>query len=122
MDIEKQIKGENKVVVDTKELAANLSFLIGRTILYRPNVGKNLDPNKDLDVTFAAGVAAVRVEKNNGLDGRGGVSVALGTGGGWTMFRTVREMNNVLVVPLDGDDEQGVRPLGEIVEEMGIYF
>ena len=92
-----------KVYIDTKDVAAKLSFLVGRTILFR-------DGYKD--ATTASSVLAVKVENTPGENGR--PQVAIYTTVGVLTIKYFSEFNNFML--LDG------KTIGAYADEMGIHF
>ena len=94
---------ETKVEIDTREVASKLSFLVGRTILFRDGHG---------DATTASSVLAVKVENTPGLNGH--PQVAIYTTVGVLTITKSTEFNNIML--LDG------KSLGTCADEMGIYF
>ena len=94
---------ETKVEIDTREAASKLSFLVGRTILFRDGHG---------DATTASSVLAVKVENTPGLNGH--PQVAIYTTVGVLTITKSTEFNNIML--LDG------KSLGTYADEMGIYF
>lgn len=93
-----------KVEIDTKDVAAKLSFLVGRTILFR-------DGHED--ATTASSVLAVKAENPPGLNGHPQVTIYT-TVGVLTITKST-EFNNIMLL----DDSKSI---GTYADEMGIYF
>lgn len=94
---------EPKIEIDTREVASKLSFLVGRTILFR-------DGHED--ATAASSVLAVKVENTPGLNGH--PQVAIYTTVGVLTITKSTEFNNIML--LDG------KSLGTYADGMGVYF
>lgn len=92
-----------KVDIDTRDVAAKLSFLVGRTILFR-------DGHKD--ATTAAAVTAVKAENVVGENGH--PQVAIYTTVGILTITNSSEFNNIML--LDS------KSIGTYADKMGIYF
>ena len=92
-----------KVYIDTKDVAAKLSFLVGRTILFR-------DGHKD--ATTVSSVLAVKVENTPGTNGY--PQVVIYTTAGVLTITNSSEFNNIML--LDG------KSIGTYADEMGIHF
>lgn len=97
----------NKVTIDTKEVAAKLSFLVGRTILFRDGYE---------DVTTATSVVAVKAENSPGTAGHPYVRILTGTG--VNVVTKSREFANIMLLETDGS----LKSLGEYADTMGISF
>lgn len=94
---------ESRIEIDTREVASKLSFIVGRTILFR---------NGHEDATTASSVLAVRAENTPGLNGHPQVTIYT-TVGVLTITKST-EFNNIML--LDG------KSIGTYADEMGIYF
>ena len=93
-----------RVEIDTREVASKLSFLVGRTILFRD--GKE-------DATTASSVLAVKAENTSG--GKNGrPQVVIYTTVGALTIKYSSEFNNIML--LDG------KSIGAYADNMGIYF
>jgi len=95
---------ESRIEIDTREVAAKLSFLVGRTILFR-------DGHED--ATTASSVLAVKTENTPGLNGH--PQVAIYTTVGVLTITKSTEFNNIML-PDDG------KSVGTYADNMGIYF
>ena len=94
---------ESRIEIDTREVASKLSFIVGRTILFR---------NGHEDATTASSVLAVRAENTPGLNGHPQVTIY--TTVGVLTITKFTEFNNIML--LDG------KSIGTYADEMGIYF
>ena len=94
---------ESRIEIDTREVASKLSFLVGRTILFRDGHG---------DATTASSVLAVKVENTSGENGH--PQVAIYTTVGVLTITKATEFNNIML--LDG------KSIGTYADGMGIYF
>lgn len=94
-----------KIEIDTREVAAKLSFLVGRTILFR---------NGHEDATTASSVLAVKAENTPGLNGH--PQVAIYTTVGVLTITKSTEFNNIMLPDDDG------KSVGTYADNMGIYF
>ena len=94
----------DKIEIDTREVASKLSFLVGRTILFR-------DGNED--ATTASSVLAVKAENTSGENGHH-PQVAIYTTVGVLTIKHSSEFNNIML--LDG------KSIGTYADNMGIYF
>ena len=92
-----------KVYIDTKDVAAKLSFLVGRTILFRDG---------HLDACTATSVLAVKVENTPGENGH--PQVAICTTVGVLTITKSSEFNDIML--LDG------KSIGTYADGMGICF
>ena len=93
--------------IDTREVASKLSFLVGRTILFR-------DGHED--ATTASTVLAVKAENTSGEEEENGhhPQVAIYTTVGVLTIKHSSEFNNIML--LDG------KSIGAYADNMGIYF
>ena len=96
-----------KVYIDTKDVAAKLSFLVGRTILFRNGVG---------DATTATSVLAVKAENGPGTEGKPCVSIY--TTVGVQSLTDSGKFNDIMVLEPDGT----LTNLGKYATQMGICF
>jgi hypothetical protein len=96
-----------KVEIDTKDVAAKLSFLVGRTVLFRDGHG---------DATTASSVLALKAENTPGLNGH--PQVAIYTTVGVLTITKSTEFNNIMLL----DDDDNSKSIGTYADEMGIYF
>lgn len=97
----------NKVVIDTKDVASKLSFLIGKTIAFRDGLS---------DATTTTQVVAVKAENTPGTEGHPQVSIY--TYVGIENIRSSHQFNDIMVL-----DSTGVLiPLGSYADNMGISF
>lgn len=99
---------ETKVILDSQEVVARLSFLVGRTILFRDN---SVD-----DATVATKILAVRVENTPGTDGSPRIS--LFTNLGVTTIVETSKFKNFILLETDGS----LKSLGEYADNLGIVF
>ena len=96
-----------RVYIDTKDVAAKLSFLVGKTILFRNGVG---------DSTTATPVLAVKAENGSGAEGRPCVSIY--TTVGVQTLTDSDKFNNIMVLETDGT----LTNLGKYTTQMGVCF
>ena len=99
-----------KIVVDTREVAHKLSFLVGKTILFREVVDDSSDS------TTATNVLAVRAENTSGASGR--PEVRIYTNIGVQRIGNSREFNDIML--LNGHGE--LTPLGNLTDNLGVVF
>lgn len=97
-----------RVYIDTKDVAVKLSFLVGRTILFRNGVGD--------DATTATSVLAVKAENEPGTEGRPCVSIY--TTVGVQSITNTDQFNNIMVLETDGT----LTNLGKYTTQMGVCF
>ena len=97
-----------KVYIDTKDVAAKMSFLVGKTILFR-------DAHED--ATIATSILAVKSENISG-EKFGGSCVSFYTTVGVERFTNSRKFNNIMVLESDGS----LKCLGDYTDQMGIVF
>ena len=93
------------IEIDTREVASKLSFLVGRTILFR-------DGHED--ATTASSVLAVKAENTPGEEENVHPQVAIYTTVGVLTITKSTEFNNIML--LDG------KSIGAYADNMGIYF
>lgn len=93
--------------IDTKDVAVKLSFLVGKTILFRNGVG---------DATTATPVLAVKAENEPGTEGRPRVSIY--TTVGVQSITNTDQFNNIMVLETDGT----LTNLGKYTTQMGVCF
>lgn len=103
---------KNKVVIDTRDVAAKLSFLVGKTITFR-----NGYPDDDAVTTTQ--VIAVKAENTPGLEGYPKVSIY--THVGIRNIEKSKEFHDIMVW-VENNECQELKSLGSITEEMGIHF
>ena len=77
-----------RVYIDTKDVAAKLSFLVGKTVLFRNGVG---------DATTATPVLAVKAENESGTEASPRVSIY--TTVGVQTLTDSDKFNNIMVLP-----------------------
>lgn len=105
MNIEKDADG--KVTIDTKEVAAKLSFLVGKTIAFRDGYE---------DATTTTQVVGVRAENTPGLAGYPQVSIY--THVGIQTITKSKHFGDIMILEHDGS----LVSLGSYTEAMGICF
>ena len=98
-----------KVAIDTREVAAKLSFLAGRTILFRNGY-------PDVDAVTATQVVAVKAENTPGTEGYPIVHVY--TTVGIQNIDKSKKLGDIMLLDEDG----GLESLGKIADRLGIYF
>lgn len=96
-----------KIVIDTRETTMKLSFLIGRTILMR---------TANEDSCVATRVESIMAENTPGTEGV--PCVTLYTNIGVKHINNSKSFNDIMLLDEDGN----LKPLGEIVDRLGIYF
>lgn len=101
---------KNKVVIDTRDVAAKLSFLIGKTIAFRDGYS---------DATTTTQVLAVKAENTPGLEGYPKVSIY--THVGIQNIEKSKKFHDIMVWT-ENNECQELKSLGEITDEMGIHF
>lgn len=105
MNIERSANG--KVIMDTKEVAAKLSFLVGKTIAFRDGYS---------DATTTTQVIAVKAENTPGTEGYPQVSIY--THVGIQTIRKAQQFGDLMVLETDGS----LVSLGSYTDAMGIHF
>ena len=95
-----------KVKIDCRDVASKLSFLVGKTILFRDGY----------DACTATQVVAVKAENTPGTEGYACVSIY--TGVGIERISDSDKFNNFMVLETDGS----LKPLGNYTDNMGICF
>ena len=92
-----------KVEIDTRDVAAKLSFLVGRTILFRDW--------KDDSCTATQVLAVTAINRESPI-------VSIYTTVGIQHIDKSAKFGNIMLLDEDG----GLESLGEIVDRLGIYF
>ena len=105
MNIEKDADG--KVTIDTREVAAKLSFLVGKTIAFRDGYE---------DATTTTQVIAVKAENTPGTAGYPQVSIY--THVGIQTITKSKQFGDLMVLENDGS----LVSIGSYTDAMGIYF
>ena len=100
---------ETKVEIDTKEVATKLSFLVGKTVLFR-----NGYPN--IDAATATRVIGVKAENTPGTEGVPQIIIYTEVGNKGITKST--EFNDIMLV----DENGGLSSLGKITDNLGIVF
>lgn len=98
---------DNKVLIDVREVASKLAFLVGKTILFRNGHG---------DSATVTPVLAIKAENSPGTEGRPSVSIYTTVG-----VQTITDsdkFNNIMVLEPDGS----LKLLGDYTDQMGIVF
>lgn len=98
-----------KVVIDTREVAVKLSFLVGKTVLFR-----NGYPN--IDAATATRVIGVKAENTPGTEGVPQIIIYTEVGNKGITKST--EFNDLMLLDEDG----GLESLGKITDNLGIVF
>lgn len=98
---------DKKVKIDCRDVASKLSFLVGKTILFRD--GYN-------DSCTATQVVAIKAENTPGTEGYPCVSIY--TGVGIERITDSDKFNNIMVLESDGS----LTCLGNYTDNMGICF
>ena len=93
--------------IDTRVIAAKLSFLVGKTILFRNGQG---------DSATVTPVLAIRAENGPGIAGRPCVSIY--TTVGVQTITDSSKFNDIMVLEPDGS----LKLLGDYTDQMGIVF
>lgn len=96
-----------KIEIDTKDVASKLSFLIGKTIMFRDGLS---------DATIATGVHSLKAENTPGTEGH--PQIVIYTAFGIRIVKNTRELNDIMVLDEDGS----ATSLGKYADEVGIYF
>lgn len=99
--------GIEKIGIDTRGVAAKLSFLVGKTILFR---------DRYEDACTATQVVAVKAENTPGLSGHAQVSIYTGVGN--ETITDSDKFNDIMVLEPDGS----LKLLGDYTDQMGICF
>ena len=94
---------ESRIEIDIREVAAKLSFLVGRTVLFRD--GRE-------DACTATQVLAVKAANSKKP------IVSIYTTVGIQNIDTVATFGDIMLLDEDGNLES----IGEIVDKLGIYF
>lgn len=98
---------DNKVRLDCQDVVAKLSFLVGRTILFRDGYD---------DACTATNVVGVKAENTAGANGYPHISIY--TGVGVTTMKVAAHLRDIMVLEEDGS----LTSLGEYTDAMGIVF
>ena len=98
---------DGKVTMDTREVAAKLSFLVGKTIAFRDGYA---------DATTATQVVAVKAENTPGTAGYPQVSIY--THVGIQTITKSKQFGDLMVLETDGS----LKSLGDYADAMGICF
>ena len=96
-----------KLTMDTREVAAKLSFLVGKTIAFRDGYA---------DATTATQVVAVKAENTPGTAGYPQVSIY--THVGIQTITKSKQFGDLMVLETDGS----LKSLGDYADAMGICF
>ncbi len=91
------------IELDTNEIAAKLSFLIGRTVLLKSEDGASCVSSIESFRVMNKPIPMIDVYYS---------------GLGIQHITTSRKFNEVMIV----NEQGGIEPLGEIVDRLGIYF
>lgn len=100
---------ESKIEIDTREVASKLSFLVGRTILFRNGY-------PDVDAVTASQVVAVKAENTPGTEGYPIVHIY--TTVGIQNIDKSKKFGDIMLL----DENGNLESLGEIVDRLGVYF
>ena len=98
---------DNKVLIDVREVASKLAFLVGKTILFRNGHG---------DSATVTPVLAIKAENSPGTEGRPSVSIY--TTVGVQTITDSNKFNDIMVLESDGS----LKLLGDYTDQMGIVF
>lgn len=101
------MEDNNKVLIDVREVASKLAFLVGKTILFRDGYD---------DSATVTPVLAIKAENTPGTEGRPCVSIYT-TVGVQTISKS-SQFNNIMVLESDGS----LKLLGDYTDQMGIVF
>ena len=102
-----QMDRNNRVLIDVREVASKLAFLVGKTILFRDGYA---------DSATVTPVLAIKAENSPGTEGRPGVSIY--TTVGVQTISNSNQFNNIMVLESDGS----LKLLGDYTDQMGIVF
>ena len=96
-----------KLTMDTREVAAKLSFLVGKTIAFRDGYA---------DATTATQVLAVKAENTPGASGH--LQVSIYTNVGIQTITKSKQFGDLMLLENDGS----LVSIGSYTDAMGIYF
>lgn len=96
-----------EVKLDCQDVVAKLSFLVGRTILFRDGYD---------DACTATNVVGVKAENIAGANGYPYISIY--TGVGVTTMKVAAHLRDIMVLEADGS----LTSLGEYTDNLGIVF